>query len=456
MTPAFAWRKELGRLLAVSAPLAAGYLAEMAMTFTNMVVVGRLGSLELAAVGLAANLLMATILVAMAALSVTGVLAAQAHGAKDEAGVARATHQGFFLASVASVPVTVVGFFPAPLLRLLGQEEAVIAVAQDYLRAAVWSFLPYLYFAVLRSFAAALSRAASVMAVTVAAIGLNLVLNWVLVYGALGIPALGVVGSGLATSIVSWAMALALGLHTARGAPFRAYRLFAPRWGVERRLVADILRYGVPVGLVQAVESVLFSGVTVLMGVIGVAALAAHHVAAGIASIAYMIPLGIAQAASLRVAFAVGQGEVRRARGVGFLAIGVGTVYMAVVAVVMWALPETITAIYLDTAAPDNAGVLSLAVTLLGIAAVFQVVDGIQAIAAGALRGLKDTMGPLYVGLLCFWGIGFGGGWLLAFPLGWGGPGLWWAVAGGLAVAAVLLVWRFAHRANLLLRAARR
>lgn len=455
MSADFPWRTELQRLLAVSAPLAAGYLAEMAMTFTNMVVVGRLGSLELAAVGLGANLLLAVTLVAMAALSVTGVLAAQAHGADDEAGVARATHQGFFLASVASVPVTVAGFFPAPMLRLLGQDEAVVAVAQDYLRAAVWSFLPYLYFTVLRNFAAALARAASVMAVTVVAVGLNLVLNWVLVYGGLGVPALGVVGAGLATTIVSWAMALALGLHAARGAPFRGYRVFAPRWRFERRLTVDILRLGVPVGLVQAVESVLFSGVTVLMGVIGVAALAAHHVAAGIASIAYMIPLGIAQAASLRVAFAVGQGDPRRARGIGFLAIGSGTIYMAAVAVVMWTLPETITGIYLDTAAPENAGVLSLAVTLLGIAAVFQVVDGIQAIAAGALRGLKDAMGPLYVGLLCFWGIGFGGGWLLAFPLGLGGPGLWWAVAGGLAVAAVLLVWRFAHRADRLLHGGR-
>lgn len=450
----FFWRRELGQLVAVSAPLAAGYLAEMAMAFTAMVIVGRLGAVELAGVGLGANLLLAVTLVAMGLLSVVGVLAAQAHGAGQDAAVGRAMHQGFFLSSLVAVPVTVAGFFPAPMLRLLGQEEAVVQVAQDYLRMAVWSFLPYLYFTVLRNFVAALLRPRSVMVVTLAAVALNLLLCWVLVFGELGFPALGVAGAGLATTIVSWSMAVALGVYAGRSAPFRPYRLFARDWTIDPGLIGDILRYGIPVALAQAVETVLFSGITVLMGVLGATVLAAHHVAAGIASIAFMIPLAMAHGTAMRVAHAIGRGEPRRARGIGFLAIGVAGIYMAVVAVIMWALPVTITGIYLDTGAAENAPVLSLAVSLLGIAAVFQVVDGVQALAAGALRGLRDTVVPLLVVLLCFWGFGLGGGWLFAFPLGLGGLGLWWAAALGLAVTAVLLTWRFAHRTAVLVRAA--
>ncbi len=433
-------------LLALTGPLAAGLLAEMAMSFTDMVVVGRLGSLPLAAVGLGANLLVAATLVAMGLLSAVGVLTAEAHGAGDDAAVARIVHQGFFLASVISVPVTVAGYFPAPLLRRLGQDPAVIALAQDYLRAAVWSFLPYLYFTALRNFVAALSRARAVMAVTLAAVVCNLALNWLLVFGGPGLPALGVAGSGLATSIVCWLMAAALGLHAARAPAFRGYRVFGRGWGIEPGLLAGILRLGVPMGLVQAVETALFSGVTVLMGVLGATALAAHNVAASAASIAYMIPSALAQATAMRVARAMGEGALRRARGIGVLAMTVGMAYMGAVAVVMWAAPRTIAALYLDRADPANADTLALAVLLLGIAAVFQVVDGIQVIAGGALRGLKDTTLPLLVGLVCFWAIGLGGGWLLAFRLRLGGPGLWWGVALGLAVAAGLLGWRFALR----------
>jgi MATE family multidrug resistance protein len=448
----FRWQPELRSLLGLTGPLAAGLLAEMAMSFTDMVVVGRLGSLQLAAVGLGANLLIAATLVAMGVLSVVGVLAAQAHGSGDDPAVARIVHQSFFLASLISVPVMIAGFFPAPVLRLLGQEPAVIALAQDYLRAAVWSFLPYLYFTALRNFVAALAQARAVMVVTLAAVACNLLLNWVLVFGRLGLPALGVAGSGIATSIVCWLMAVALGLHVTYARPFRAYRVLGGAWAVEPGLLADILRLGIPPGLVQAVETVLFTGVTVLMGVLGAWVLAAHNVAAGIASIAYMIPSALAQAASMRVAHAIGQGDPLRARGVGLLAIGAGTLYMAGVAVVMWAAPAAIASIYLDAADPTNAGALALAVHLLAIAAVFQVVDGIQVIATGALRGLRDTTASLIVGLLCFWLIGLGGGYVLAFPLRGGGPGLWWAVALGLAVAALLLTWRFVRRTAALLR----
>ncbi|MBX6322118.1 MAG: hypothetical protein IRY94_09850 [Rhodospirillaceae bacterium] len=217
----FRWQEEARGLLALTGPLAAGLFAEMAMSLTNTMVVARLGSLPLAAVGLGANLLIAATLVAMGLLSVVGVLAAEAHGAGEDTAVARIVHQGFFLASAISVPVTVAGYFPAPLLRWLGQDPAVIALAQDYLRPAVWSFLPYLYFTVLRNFVAALSRARAVMVVTLAAVVCNLALNWILVFERLGVPAPGVTGSGRATIIVCWLMLAALGRHAAR-APFSA------------------------------------------------------------------------------------------------------------------------------------------------------------------------------------------------------------------------------------------
>ncbi|MEX0697749.1 MAG: MATE family efflux transporter [Dongiaceae bacterium] len=447
---------ELRMLLGITAPLAAAYLAEMAMNFTDMVIVGRLGSLEFAAVGLAANLFVSLLLISMGVVSIVGVLAAHAHGGGDDAAAGLGVVQGLWVATALALPIMALCWYMAPLLRLMGQDAAVVPFAEDYLRAVLWGVLPYLWFTVLRNFVAALARAGSVMVITVAAVFLNLLATYTLVFGKFGFPALGVAGAGYGTALVSWAMFAALALHVVRAPGFRAYAPFRRLGRLDPPLIRQILRLGAPVAGITAVEAGLFSSVTVLMGLFGATALAAHQVATAFASLVFMVPLGLSQAAAIRVAHGLGRGSVAAARQAGRLGIVLGAAFMAVMAAAMWTAPDAIVALFLDTADPANAEVLALAAVLLGIAAVFQIVDGVQVIAVGALRGLRDTTAPLLVGLLGYWGVGLTGGWLLAFPLGMGGPGLWLGVAFGLAVAAVLLSWRFQARTGALMRADRR
>lgn len=436
---------EARALLIVAAPLSAAHLAEMAMGFTDMAVVGRLGSLELAAVGLSANILFGFLFVCTGLVSIVGVLVSEAEAAGQRERAGHAVRQGLWVALAVSLPATWVGWNMAPLLRLFGQEEAVVVLAEQYTRAAVWCFLPYMWFTTLRNFVAALARAGSVLVISVAAVALNLGANYVLVFGKLGFPALGVAGSGYASSIVTWGMFVALLGYCVRERGLSAYRVLAKLGRIDLRLCRTMLRLGLPVSGMWAVDTVLFSTVAILMGWLGAATLAANQIAYSFWNLVIVVPWGLTLAATYRVAHGVGRRDVGAARRAGFIAMGAGGAYMIPVGLAMWLLPEAIAAIYLDTGDPANAEVLAVARGLLSIAAVFLVVDGVQLIAAGALRGLKDTAVPFAIGLVGYWLIGLAGGYLLAFEAGYGAFGLWWGLAAGLGAAAVPLVWRF-HR----------
>jgi MATE family multidrug resistance protein len=447
-------REEARVLVRIAAPLAAGFLAEMAMNVTDTIIVGRLGNVELAGVGLAASVLFNVLFVCMAVVSIVGVLAAQAHGAGNPAAIGHAVRQGFWVATLLSLPAMLLGWYLPPILRWLDQDPAVIAVAQTYLHGLVWCFLPYMWFTVLRNFVSALARAGSVMIITIAAIGLNLVLVYVFVFGIAGWEGWGVAGAGIGTSLVCWAMFVALAAHAVRAKAFRGYRVFHGLLRFDGRLSAEILRLGLPVAGMSAVESGLFLAVQLLIGTLGAAALAANQIAFSICAISFMIPAAIGQAATMRVAYGMGAGSVPAARQAGFIAIGFSAGYMALMAVLLWLFSREVASLYLDRADPANAGSLALAAVLVGIAAVFQIVDGVQVTAVGALRGIKDTTVPFAIGLVGYWGIGLGSGYIFAFLLGHGAVGLWWGLALGLAASASLLTWRFHRRTRALLRAA--
>jgi MATE family multidrug resistance protein len=214
----------------------------------------------------------------------------------------------------------------------------------------------------------------------------------------------------------------------------------------------DLVRLGTPICGIQDVETGQYADVTVLMGVISATTLAANQIAANFASIVFMIPWSLSQAASIRVAHGIGAGVPAAARFSGQVAMLTGVAYMLATAVVMWTLPYTIAALYLHEGDPANRPVIELAAVLLSIAALFQVVDGLQVIASGALRGIKDVQVPLLLAVFGYWAVGLGSGYALAFPLEMGGPGLWWGLAFGLAISAALLTWRFFVRAGHLVR----
>jgi MATE family multidrug resistance protein len=448
------WRQEARTLAKITAPIAAGFLAEMAMNVSDTLIIGRVvGGIALGAVSLSAHVLFSLLVACMGVISIVGAFAAQAHGAGDPAALARTIRQGLWVATMLSVPAMVIGWYLPVILRWLGQDAQVVAIADDYLKGLVWCFLPYMWFTVLRNFLTALHRTVSTMVISVAAIGINLVVVYTLVTGAFGFPSLGVRGAGYGTSMVSLGMFVAQAVHVATAKGLRDYRIFEGVFRLDAGLCGRIFRVGLPAGGVSTAESGLFLVVQLLVGTLGVAALAANQIAFTFLSIVFMIPAALAQAVTARVGYGLGSGNLAAARRSGLVALWLSTAYMAVMGILMWTHAEAVVSIFLDPVDPAAAAILPLAASLIIIAAVYQIVDGGQIVAMGALRGLNDTAVPFLLGLVGYWVIGMGSGYMFGFVLGHGAVGVWWGLALGLAASASLLTWRFHRRTQALMPA---
>jgi MATE family multidrug resistance protein len=437
---------EIRATIAVAVPLAAANLAQMAMGVTDTVMVGSLGGTALAAVGLGAGFYFTSVVVCQGVLGAVSPLAAFAIGAGDRAAAGRVSGSGLVLAALLAAPVVGAMMVADRLLDLIGYDPALAREIGHFLRAVVWGAPGFLGFAVLRSQLAAVSRARVVMIVFALCVPTNAGLNWLLIFGHLGLPRLGLAGSGYASAINQWLMflGLAAAFWAARGND-PAYRL---RVGIAG-IMADIrriLRLGLPIAGLQAMEIGVFVFSMMLMGLFGADALAAHQIAINCASISFMVPLGIGQAATVRIAAELGGGRSEAARRAGFVALGLGMAFMAAAAVALATLSGVIVGAYVVAGDPANRTLVTLALRFLLIAALFQIVDGMQAVAAGALRGYQDTAVPMLYAAIGYWGIGFAGGWALAFPLKFGPIGLWWGFVLGLGAVAGLLTARlFRH-----------
>jgi MATE family multidrug resistance protein len=440
-------------LLRIALPLIAAFLAEFAMFVTTKIVVGRLGYHELAAAGLAGDLSFEVLVILMGALSIVGVLVAQAEGAGRKRDAGHAARQGLIVAAVIGLPATALVWNLSAVMVLTGQDPKVIALAGPYLHALAGFVLPVLWFAVLRSFVAALARTGAVMVITVGAVGLNYLLTLGLVEGAFGLPVLGVAGAGWATNIVSWIMLAALVLYAYKTPGLRGYGLFRGRLRFDASVCAEIARLGLPVAGLVVLEAGLFMAVSILSGVLGAETLAAYEILMGWVGIPFVIALGLAEATMVRVAFGLGRASPAAARQAGLLGMAMGVALLGVMVVVPLGLPDLITRVFLAPEDPGFARISAMTARLLVIVAVFQVFDGLQAIAAHALRGMRDTVAPLWLAGFGYWVLGIGGGCLLTFPLGLGAPGLWWGLAAGLIVTGNLLAWRFIRLSGRYLRA---
>ncbi|HYM72237.1 MAG TPA: MATE family efflux transporter [Stellaceae bacterium] len=439
---------EIRATLAVAVPLAAANLAQIAMGVIDTVMVGALGAVPLAAVGLGGGIYFTTAVTCQGLLNAVAPLAAFSVGAGDRAAAGRVAGSGLMLAVVLVVPVVAAMMTADRLLDGLGYDPALSREIGRFLRAVGWGAPGFLGFAVLRSLLSALDRARVVMLVLVLCVPTNAGLNWVFIYGHLGMPALGLVGCAYASATTQWAMLVGLAVAfwaLPRGDP--AHRL---RGSLAGR-IADIRRIlvlGLPIAGLQAMEIGVFVTSMLLMGLFGADALAAHQIAINCASISFMVPLGIGQAATVRIAAERGGGRGAAARQAGLVALGLGVAFMAASAVVLATLPGTIVGAYVATGDPANRVLVALALQFLVIAAIFQIVDGIQVVAAGALRGYQDTAVPMLLAALGYWGIGFAGGWLFAFPLKLGPVGLWWGFVLGLGTVALLLTLRLLRRSR--------
>jgi multidrug resistance protein, MATE family len=433
---------ELRATLAIAVPLAAANLAQMTIGFTNTVMVGRLGGAPLAAVGLGASLYFTIGIMLQGIVAAVAPLAAQAFGAGDRDGAARIAGCGLALAVLLAVPfVVIIMTFDGVLLRF-GYDPTLAAEIGRFQRAVVWGAPAMLAFAALRSFLAAQARTRPIMLVLFGGIAASAALNWVLIYGHLGAPALGIAGAGYAGATNQWFMLGTLAcyvLATPSLAPARVLRgVLAWRAGD----VAAILRLGLPIGGIFALEIGSFVGTGVLMGLLGAPALAANQIVNNCIGFTFMVTFGLAQASTVRIAFERGAGRNDAAWRAAVVALGLGVAFMAAASIGLWAAPRAIIAVYIDIDDAANREVVAIALRLFMIAALFQVFDGLQAVAAGALRGYRDTAIPMLLAALGYWGLGFAGSWVLAFPLGYGAVGLWWGIAFGTAAVAVLLSWR--------------
>jgi multidrug resistance protein, MATE family len=435
-----ACRREAPILVRIAIPLILAQMAQNGMSLIDTLMAGRLGPEALAGIAIGSVLYFSLTVSIGAVLFAVGPVTAQAIGAGKPDHAARAARHGLLIGVVIAVPVMVVLWSIGPLLPRLGQDPVTAAAATGYLRAVLWGIPAYMVFVALRGTLEGRGHTRPIMAVAFAAVGLNVLANNAFMFGRWGFPDLGLTGAGVATAIVYTVMAIVLA-----GVVARRYRTH-PVFVVERYrlpLVGELIRLGVPIAFTVAFEIGLFTMTALLMGLFGQAALAAHQIAIQSASFTFMIPLGLGIATTVRVGQAVGRGDAVGTRAAGLVGMGLATAVMTLTALLYWTAPRAVVGLYLDLADPVNAAVIASATTFLRVAALFQLVDGLQVAAIGALRGLKDTRVPMIIAFVSYWAIGLTSSALLAFAAGLGGLGLWLGLVVGLGVAAVWLTVRY-------------
>src|SRR5918994_90872 len=442
---AHAWRQEASALASLSVPIILTNVGQVAIQTTDVVMIGWLGPEALAASVLGVNVMFVLLLFGIGVVAATGPMIAQDLGRRRYAvrEPRRTVRQGLWVALALGLPAWLLLWNIAPLLHLFRQDPELIAAAEPYVQAAMWGFLPGLWFVVLRNFIASLERPRAGMMVTFFAVGFNALADYGLIFGAFGLPALGLRGAGIATALTNACMFLGLLVYILIDRQFRRFHILGhlsrPDWARFR----EIFRIGLPIGLTLVMEVGLFATAGFLIGLIGTEQLAAHQIALQCASVTFMVPLGLAQAATVRVGLAAGAADAAGILRAGSAALVLGGAFMLAMATVMWTAPEAIVGLFIDAVAPANAPVVHAAVTFLAVAALFQIFDGGQVIGAGALRGLKDTRWPMAIAGLAYWIVGIGLATGLGFGAGWGGVGVWVGLAAALAVAALLMVARF-------------
>lgn len=423
----------------LAAPVAFVQLGSMLMGVVDTMMLGHLSAEALAAGALGHIATIVFLMTCVGVLSALDPLVAQAYGAGDARAISAHLQRGIVLALALAVPLALVFWDIRELLRLIGQPAAILDDSAAYVRGILWGTPAYFLFFAFRQPLQAMHVVRPAAVAIVIGNLVNVAGNWVLIFGHLGAPALGAAGSAYATSLSRWVMLGYLVLASRRS--------LAPYWvgftaeAVSLRRHLRLLRIGLPIGALNAIELGLFAGVALLMGRMGVEALGGHQIAINLASLSFMVPLGVSGAAAARVGNAIGRKDMPGARRSAAACLLLGAGVMVLFALLFGVFPEPLARLY-----TSDADVIAMAAVLLPIAAVFQVLDGAQVVAAGVLRGAADTTFPAVMAVLGFWGIGFPFSWYLGFRAGWGPVGLWWGFTAGLAAVALLYGLRIAAR----------
>jgi len=446
--PSARWREEGRATLALAWPIVLANLLQFGLALTDALLLGRLGTEALAAALLGVNLFWVSVAPVIGLAAAATPLLAQARGAGRRGGGAgrgwvremrRSARQAVWATLLCVPPIAVLLWQTEAILLLARQEPALAALGGAYMRAMAWG-VPFIgLFLVLRSFLAAMERPRPALWVSAGVLVLNALLGIALIFWA----GLGVVGAGIASSIANAASALALLALIQRDRVLRRFRILGRFWRPDRARLAEVFRVGLPIAGAMVLEIGVFAAAGLVVGWWGTVAVAAHAIVAQVSAMTFMVPMGIGQAATARVGLAAGAGDAAGIARAGRVAIVFGAGFMALAAVALVLGAEAIALAFLDQGDPQAPDVAVLGASLLLIAALYQLADGVQAVAGGALRGLKDTRVPMLLAALGYWVLGLPLGLLLAGPAGLGPQGVWFGLAAGLGIVAVLMLRRW-------------
>lgn len=430
-------------VLALGLPLIGSHVAQFALHLADTIMLGWYGILPLAAGVLGASTFFVVFVLGSGFAKAVMPMVAAAHSQGDERQVRRVARMGLWLSILYGALCYPVFWYSETLLLALAQKPEVAAMTQDYLRISGLGMVPALLVMVLKSYLSALERTQVVLWVTVAALPVNVALNWALIFGNWGAPELGVQGAAIATVVVQLFSLLLIGAYAGFLPSLARYHLFQRFWRPDWPGFRAVFRLGWPMGLTGLAESGLFQASALMMGWIGTTELAAHGIALEITAVAFMVHVGLSNAVTVRTGRAHGAGDWLGLRQSAQTGVALSLLFAGLTVALFILFPEPLISPFLDPANPDRALIVATGTALLVCAALFQLADSMQVMALGLLAGVQDTKVPMVLASISYWIIGIPASYVLAFPMGFGGVGLWLGLVIGLAAAAASLMWRF-------------
>ncbi|MEL6571589.1 MAG: MATE family efflux transporter [Pseudomonadota bacterium] len=440
-SPAITYRDHARALLRLGMPLVLSHVAQFAIFMTDALMLGWYSVTALAASAIGGTFFFLTFIVGSGFAQAVTPLAAEAAEQGNEQGVRRATRMGMWLSAIYGAFIMIPFFWAEEILLAIGQDLAVAALGQDYLRIVGFSMIPALLVMTMKSFLAAIERTAIILWATFGMALLNAIINYALIFGNWGAPELGIQGAAIASLTITVLTLVILMVYALRETP--QYRLLQNIFAPDQEVMAKVFALGWPIGLTALAEGGLFSASTTMMGWLGAVPQAAHGIALQLSGMTFMFHLGLSQAATVRVGRAWARGDTQNLRRGAIVACFLSAGFGCLTMLVFWAIPGLLVAGFVDGTTVDGAAVVAIGISLLLVSAMFQVVDGLQAMALGMLRGLQDTQVPMVIAIVSYWGVGLPVSLWLGFGLGWGGVGVWLGLVAGLLVAAILLMQRF-------------
>jgi len=431
------------KIIPLAVPIVIGHLGIMAMGIVDNIMIGRLGATYLAAASLGNALFSLLMILGLGATFALAPLIAAAYAGGDKEACTELLHNGVWLFGGMALLIMVMMWGAVALIPYMGQDAEVARMAASYLTIVSYSMLPLLFFQTYRQFTDGLSHTRPAMYMLLLANGINILLNWIFIYGHWGFPAMHLDGAAWSTFGTRWLIAFGLFLFVGVHPRFRAFHPTRIRLKIKRTIILKLLRLGIPSGFQAFFEIAAFSAMAVIIGWLGADALAAHQIALSMAAITFMLVLGISSAASIRVGAEYGRDGHGDIRGAGFSAVFLGAGIMALNGIIFIVFRAPLTRLFID-----DPVVLDIAERLLIIAAAFQIFDGIQAVAVGILRGIQDVKTPTVITFIAYWVINIPMGYLLGFVMKLGVDGVWYAFVLGLGSAALMLTSRFAHKSG--------